>query len=68
MGEKGPEKTKCSGEDVYHRRSKLVLDRSSRRPVGSVFVDLLEHGAHATSAEQAMALFLDVGLSVAVEL
>ena len=67
-GEKGPEEAECSSQDVYHRWSKLVLDRSSRRPVGSVFVDLFEHGAHATSAKQAVALFLDVDLSVAVEL
>jgi hypothetical protein len=34
----------------------------------SVFVDLLEHRAHAPSAEKTMTLFLDIDLAVGVEL
>ena len=34
----------------------------------SVFVDLLENRPHATTAEKTVALFLDVGLTVHLEL
>ena len=52
--DKSPQKPKCSGDEVVHRRSKLVVGIGVGivgTTAGSAFVDLLEDGSHATPPE-----------------
>ena len=52
--DKSPEKPQCSGDEVVHRRSKLVVGIGTGivgTTARSAFVDLLENGSHATPPE-----------------
>ncbi len=68
--DEGSKKTKNSGEDDYHRRSKLAVAAAAAWLItvcpDSVFVEFLEDRSHATAPEQSVA-FGVIGLTVGLQ-